>query len=266
MHWLICEYLLKGVFLGLLTLAALSAAQYEIGRHRVRHDGWRTCRRSCGCGSSAAAGRAQAQRRPFSYLIVLLLESPTCVYAGLVFGLASACWRCDRPMPIPGCFSAASAWAHPRGRPSLASDDSASTVRWLAALLAGCAIVAVVIWLVDRDDLIPEASRRAIGLYLLAGLPFFYLLTLAGTAEESEVEIAALCAVLGVGVWLINLTQGIPLLAIALPAAIYYLYTRHVMPDLRTFKHGTARAELRAHRRISTSARIAAAGHRTRFN
>ena len=36
---------------------------------------------------------------------------------------------------------------------------------------------------------------------MLIGIPVFYLLTFAGLAEESEVEIGAICAALGIGLW-----------------------------------------------------------------
>src|SRR5439155_17723943 len=41
------------------------------------------------------------------------------------------------------------------------------------------------------------------GTFLLLGLPVFYLLTFAGQEEESEVEVGALCATLGLGLALV---------------------------------------------------------------
>ena len=71
----------------------------------------------------------------------------------------------------------------------------------------------------------------------MLGLPFFYLLTFAGDAEETEVEAAAICAAMAVGVWLVQITPALPLIAVVLPLAIYYAYTTRVLPGLRVFKH-----------------------------
>jgi len=110
--------------------------------------------------------------------------------------------------------------------------------RLIYSLLAGIAAVAAGILVLEYyPDLVPEADRRTLGVFLLLGLPFFYLLTFAGEAEESEVEVAAWCAALALGIWLIKLTTTVPLLALAFPALLYYGYSRYVMPGLRVFKH-----------------------------
>jgi tetratricopeptide (TPR) repeat protein len=68
-------------------------------------------------------------------------------------------------------------------------------------------------------------------------------LTLAGLAEESEIEIAAVCAALGVGLWVIgesasdSLSPNFKTVVLVLPIALYFLYTRRIMPGLRVFKH-----------------------------
>jgi len=74
---------------------------------------------------------------------------------------------------------------------------------------------------------------------LLLGIPGFYLLTFAGMVEESEIEIAAICSALGVGMWILaeNQSPTFKTLALVLPAAIYFLYTRRILPGLRVFKH-----------------------------
>src|SRR5262249_21295274 len=101
--------------------------------------------------------------------------------------------------------------------------------------------------------------RFQMGVHILIGLPFFYLLTFAGRAEESEGEPAALCAGLAIGVWLINLTPSLPSMALIVPSTIYAIYTRYIMPGLRVFKHtlrghtyfqmGRTRAALQSFRR-----------------
>ena len=42
-------------------------------------------------------------------------------------------------------------------------------------------------------------NQTVFGVFLLLGLPIFYLLTFAGQEEETEIEVAAMCATLGLG-------------------------------------------------------------------
>ena len=86
-----------------------------------------------------------------------------------------------------------------------------------------------------------DGSTRQSALVLLAGLPFFYLLVFSSETEESEVEIACLCAVLGVSLYQLRLRSSLgeqfDKLVFLLPAAIYYVYTTYVLRDLTVFKH-----------------------------
>ena len=85
------------------------------------------------------------------------------------------------------------------------------------------------------------AARFHLGVYILLGLPFFYLLTFCAEAEESEVEIMALCAALGVALYLMNLSSALmnfgPAVNFLLPITIYFVYATKVLPGLRVFKH-----------------------------
>ncbi|HEY1189496.1 MAG TPA: tetratricopeptide repeat protein [Gemmata sp.] len=86
----------------------------------------------------------------------------------------------------------------------------------------------------------PE-SRANLGIYLLLGLPFFYLLTFSGEAEESEVEIMTLCAGLGIGLHLLGFANQFPGLGAAapflIPVTLYFVYATRILPGLRVFKH-----------------------------
>src|SRR4051812_36252323 len=89
MHWLPSEYLLKGIFLGLLLFAALTAP-----------DPWAAARVAAWLAGGLAVGLTIAAvrkvregfrpaGRPLTFLLFLLLESPTLVYAGSILGLAA---------------------------------------------------------------------------------------------------------------------------------------------------------------------------------
>ena len=82
------------------------------------------------------------------------------------------------------------------------------------------------------------SARFNFGIYLLVGLPFFYLLTFSGEAEESEVEIMTFCATLGVALFLIGFGNGLGGAApFLVPVTLYFVYATRILPGLRVFKH-----------------------------
>src|SRR5476649_437230 len=88
MRWPLSEFILKGIFLGLLVYAALSAPDAaSAGYVGVWLVG------GLAAGLIVAAGRKAAQGfrpagRPLSFLLFVLLESPGLIYAGSILGLA----------------------------------------------------------------------------------------------------------------------------------------------------------------------------------
>ena len=81
-------------------------------------------------------------------------------------------------------------------------------------------------------------TRFNLGIYILLGLPFFYLLTFSGEAEESEVEIMTLCAALGVALYLVGFGTGLGGAApFMIPVTLYFVYATRILPGLRVFKH-----------------------------
>src|SRR5262249_31557327 len=76
------------------------------------------------------------------------------------------------------------------------------------------------------------------GVFLLLGLPVFYLLTFAGQQEETEIEVAALCGTLGLAMFLLTEEgQMMRTAAFVVPAVLYFGYTWRILPQLRVFKH-----------------------------
>jgi len=272
------EYILKGVFLGLWVFAALQVA---VDPSAVRVDlfwvlGWMTAGLVLGLVGGTAL---QVKRgvRPWqnwtAFPLLVLLESPTFVYGGVVFGLAAGVLS-GRDFAEPWSGPVADLFRltfqdirHER------SDDNSKPGDWLGycavagALLgfglyrlrqvtdpwwrfgAGIAVGAALIYLggeyANRLNGLsgPEgaAARFNLGVYILIGLPFFYLLTFCAEAEESEVEIMALCASLGVALHLMDLSGKVvnigPAVAFLLPVTIYFVYATKVLPGLRVFKH-----------------------------
>src|SRR5262249_55468967 len=60
--------------------------------------------------------------------------------------------------------------------------------------------------------------------------------TLAGQAEETEVEIGAICGLLAVGLWMLLPTM-VRTAAFLVPLAIYIVYVQRIFRPLRAFKH-----------------------------
>lgn len=105
-------------------------------------------------------------------------------------------------------------------------------------IAAGAVYVAseYVIKIPGLDD---NNEKFNLGLYILAGLPFFYLLTFVAEAEESEVEIMAICTGLGVSLQLMGAADIAPnfkAVGFLLPVTIYFVYATRVLPGLRVFK------------------------------
>jgi tetratricopeptide (TPR) repeat protein len=241
MRWLFSEFILKGIYLGLLLFVALKAppdwqatgqvAALTVGGFLI------------GLGIAAAGklreGYTVKGRLP-AFILFLLLESPRLIYAGLILGLTA------------GAFSV------------LQSTDNS----WLSACVGGGAALGVVFWLLRHlankwlrlglcltlaialvggalasyhyfNELFQDPEVLTMfGVRLLLGIPLFYLLTFAGLAEESEVEIAAICAALGLGAWtLVRDWTTYQSFALLIPLVIYFVYTTRILNGLRVFKH-----------------------------
>jgi tetratricopeptide (TPR) repeat protein len=269
------EYILKGLFLGLWAFVALQVA---VDKDAVRIDlpwilGWV----GGGLLLGLLAGTVLQFRRgvrPWqnwtAFPLLVLLESPTFIYGGIVFGLAVGVLsgrEFSQPWaePIAGWFGLTFADIKHE-----VSEDQSKPGDWLLYCALGGAILgyglswlrqvvdpwrrfgiglglaAVCIYfaagyLTQVPGLNSPDAKFNLGVYILLGLPFFYLLTFCGEAEESEAEIMALCAALGVSLDLMDLTgktinigKGLPLI---LPATIYFIYVTRVLPGLRVFKH-----------------------------
>ena len=116
--------------------------------------------------------------------------------------------------------------------------------RWGVGLAAAAALVYLggeYVARVPGLGLDAEKPRFDLGIYILIGLPFFYLLTFCGEAEESEAEIMTICAALGVALHLMNVSGRFVNIGGALPflfpMTIYFVYSTRVLPGLRVFKH-----------------------------
>lgn len=239
MRWQQTEFILKGAYLGLLVLVGMQAPDWvqaaqvalitvgglivALGFIAVRmlRDGYRVRGRFAG------------------FILFLILENPVLVYTGLIAGLAAGTYSIlqqnDAGVLAPVLGGAALGYVfwllrHVQDR---------RITQWvglaLAVVLAGGAIA----FLIFEPIRLTAQQRDMIGSLLLLGIPGFYLLTFAGTVEESEIEIAATCAALGIGLWILgdDVSPTFKNMALLIPLTLYFVYTRRILPGLRVFKY-----------------------------
>jgi tetratricopeptide (TPR) repeat protein len=189
-----------------------------------------------------------------SFLLYLVLDNPATVYAGilsgmLTAGLAQAIWfgvwsALDLLLAL-GIGLAAGLLFH--GLRLLENCWLRSTS---VLLLGACVTAGILISLGTFTTLLEGEAATLLGLHVLLAIPLLYLLTFAGRAEETELEIGAMCVALGVALWLL-LPEARRLIAVLTPVVVYFLYLQYVLRRLNVFKHvlrGMSFANLHMHR------------------
>jgi tetratricopeptide (TPR) repeat protein len=276
------EYILKGLFLGLWAFFALqvptNSADAWIDILWVV--GWTCLGLFVGLWLGTARLLARGVRpwdNPKAFPLLVLLESPQFIYAGIMIGLF--CGVLTGNAAAEQFVKAVGGWFADPGRVWDVVKHRPPVGDWLGycavggallgfglyrmrqmedpwyRLLVGLAVAAGMVYLaseyvlrievpdpVDSNKTIPffadPNARFNLGIYLLLGLPFFYLLTFSGEAEESEVEIMTLCGTLGVALHLMNFASGLGGAApFLIPVTLYFVYATRILPGLRVFKH-----------------------------
>lgn len=243
LRWDQSEFLLKGIFLGLLIQTALLAPTWDelVWVAGITAGALIICLASATVSKLREGYRIRGRLPGFT--LFLLLDNPTLVYAGLVGGLA---------LGVVVTFSGREGGLGWQGFTAIVGGaalglvlDALRQVRdrktrlWLGLALAAALSAGAAAALHWQPSLLAPGQEIKLACLLLAGIPAFYLLTFAGLVEESEAEIAAMCAALGLGLWLLvhNSYQSLGSVAIVVPLCLYYAYTRYVLPELRVLKH-----------------------------
>jgi tetratricopeptide (TPR) repeat protein len=240
MRQLISEYILKGLFLGLLLFVALQDPTWQAtGWVALLTLGGLFIALGIAAGSRIRAGY-QVKGKLAPFLLFLLLESPNLIYAGILLGMAGGAIIVHQP-DSDNQFLAALGGGVLLGVLFFLLRQTGN--RWvrigLSLTLAAGLVAGALYWLHEQPHLLADpAARTMFGIRLLLGIPLFYLLTFAGIAEESEVEIGAVCVPLGLAIWTLtpasSTAQSFGLLV---PALLYIVYTMRILPGLRVFKH-----------------------------
>ncbi len=261
MRWLKTEYILKGLFLGLLLFVALQEAQPKFGYAATA----RVTLLALG-GVVLALGVAallkfrqgfRTRGNVAAFLIFLMLESSTLVYAGSLLGLGAGTFTLR---PEEGAsleeFIRLLVYTAAGGALLGVLFGALQTVQQrptrlalslLMAILLGCAALG---WLLPMPELtsagfhfgpspLDTGNKDVFAVQILLGLPIFYLLTFAGHEEETEVEIAAACAGLGLslGILMRDVSPNFRALSFFVPLLLFFVYTWKILPGLRVFKH-----------------------------
>jgi len=273
MRWIQTEYVLKGIFLGLLTFAALQAAGSDspdwatTGKLGLCVAGGLAIALALAAAMKLRAGHEMKGRLP-AFVLFLLMESSYLVFTGILLGMAvGVVWAFD--VGEATNTDTKFFWAVIGGTLLGIVFGSLKKIenRWYRialCLVMASSIVAAALYYFGLID--PQEGHDLpkhpewFGIYLLLGMPIFYLLTFSGHEEESEVEIGAICAGLGLGIGLMSLkNQNVYLSAAILLVTFYFVYTWYILPGLRVFKHvlrglshargGRHRQALQAYRR-----------------
>lgn len=239
MRWDLTEYLLKGLYLGLLTTVALQGLAWEKLIPVLVFS-------LIGLAMALAAAAYYKLRegvttrgRAVGFLLFLFLENPGRVYAGLVVGLALGVSVAVRGEDLDWKLVAPSFAGLALGallyRLRMVRDPAIRKyLGWGVVLVLIGAPVAALTW-----SPLPPQEEFMLGVLMLAGIPGFWLLGFSSLVEESEFEIAVLCGALGVGLWILGKAYypDLKIVPLVVPLAVYYLYSRHILPGLRVFKH-----------------------------
>jgi tetratricopeptide (TPR) repeat protein len=243
MRWLQTEYILKGVYLGLLVFVAMQEPEWQaVGLVALCTIAGLLLCLAVAAGLKLRQGY-QVRGRYLAFTLFLLLESPTAVYAGTLLGMAVGTYLVRRPGADPNLLAQTLLGGVLLGVAfGLLHQVRDRRIRIGASLLLAAALVTAGLWWFGQ---LGEFSREGtpprldlFGLQLLLGMPMFYLLTFAGREEESEVEVGALFAALGLGVFLLaDGYRNYQTLALAVAVLLYLFYATHILPGLRVFKH-----------------------------
>jgi tetratricopeptide (TPR) repeat protein len=258
MRWLPTEYLLKGVFLGLIVYAALRQSDdgswQKLAQLNLLALGGLVVALAVGAVTKLREGY-RATGRMFLFTLFLLLETPTLVYAGILAGtIAGVLWAypLDSSQLLIPCAAGGGALGLALG---FLRHIRQRSLRLGFILLLGAALTAAVFWWYDNpfsDEPAKHAHIQLFAVQMLLAVPFFYILTFAGQEEETEVETGAMCAAFAIGLSI--LTADHPqfrVVGVILPLMLYVWYTVRILPGLRVLKHafrGLKYAEVGRHR------------------
>lgn len=261
MKWFKTEYLLKGLFLGLVLFAALDQGLRPtvpplatLAPLNLSILGGLVLTLLLAMFLRLREGY-HLHGRPLPFLLFLLLESPAFIYTGVLGGilfglyLIDFLYRRETAEELLLYCSLGGALLGV-GFAYLSKVRQAATRIVASMVLAILLTMGILYWLLQYQ---PLQDPVPFAVQMLLGIPFFYLLTFAGREEETEVEIGAVCSLLAIGLWFLTHDHvNLQSVGFVAPAILYLLYALRVLPWLRVVKHafrGISYARVNHHRK-----------------
>jgi tetratricopeptide (TPR) repeat protein len=257
------EYLVKGIFLGLIFFAGLLLSGMPAETPWMLGLGRFTACLFGGLGIALVLAAllkfrqgVRMRGRPLAFLLFLLLESSTLIYVGLLAGALAGLYSIGLLVPAERQSELRSLFLAVVGGSALVGllFGLLRQVRhrWartgLVLALAGSLLAVGLVWMglieapwLGLKPYQPENRTlhlTALAYVILVSIPAFYLLTFSGYEEESEIEIGLICGLLGLALAiLVHGQRHYSSLAFIVPLLLYIGYTIRVLPGLRVLKH-----------------------------
>lgn len=235
MRLILAEPALKGLFFGLLLFISVQPADSGTVTLAVSllgglAIGWF----AAGLGRQPPEGRTDYGAR--TALVCLPFERPLRVASGTVLGLAVGAFMVAPPGTLG--LLAALGWAGVLvGLVGVAVGSVPHRwPRFSFGLVLGVAVAGSVLWLISF--FLGTGVSQAVGIRLLIGLPFFYLLTIIASTDQSEPDAGLMAALITLASWaLAGDTFAARVASLGLPVALYAVYVLRVLPRVRVLKH-----------------------------
>ncbi len=247
--WQQTEFLLKGVYLGLLVMIAWFVPKWD---ELAIIAGFTLAGLALFLGWAAFLKIREGYRiqgRLLGFLIFLLLENTGMVYAGLLLGLSCGAgwtfkwWRGpphpDEAIPLEAIWPVFGGAVLGGVFYNLRGVTNRLHRFWMSLAMIAILVGGAGAFYYLKPDAFSDQQRQMIALLLLLGIPGFFLLSFSGLVEESEIEVAAMCAALGIALWtyISAYSPAVGGAVVLLPLGIFFVYTSKYMPALRIFKH-----------------------------
>ena len=234
-RWLLSEYLLKGLYLGLACEAALSASSYKdagllaLGSLIIPVLGILTST------LWQKATRVSGQGAWFARIILAIIDHPLLIHVGTPVGMLATILYLG--WPLSSTLLAAFLGLLAGGGLYLLVALRRRALRRGAMTVALIAALGVVILLVSSGRFIPAGSGSVTALSLAISAAVLYLLTFSGRSEETELDIGLICLFLSLALGSLDTAPTIRSIVLLGPVGLYVVYCERMRRQFVVFKH-----------------------------